>query len=141
MKLTTCNEYFADWPIEEVFDYAADLGYEAVEIAPFTLADSVEDIPASRRAQIRAAAESAGVEIARPALALGQPRRAVYHPPRPSHLPAHLCVLQGASPILRRPRRPSDDHRLAHAAQRAGRDGITKSAGTACAGRLKAAWS
>ena len=36
MKLTTCNEYFTDWPIEEVFDYAADLGYEAVEIAPFT---------------------------------------------------------------------------------------------------------
>ena len=64
MKLTTCNEYFTDWPIEEVFDYAADLGYAAVEIAPFTLADSVEDIPASRRAQIRAAAERAGVEIA-----------------------------------------------------------------------------
>ena len=62
MKFTTCNEYFTDWPIEEVFDYAADLGYEAVEIAPFTLADSVEDIPASRRAQIRAAAERAGVE-------------------------------------------------------------------------------
>ena len=59
MKLTTCNEYFTDWPIEEVFDYAADLGYAAVEIAPFTLADSVEDIPASRRAQIRAAAERA----------------------------------------------------------------------------------
>ena len=64
MKLTTCNEYFTDWPIEEVFDYAADLGYAAVEIAPFTLADSVKDIPASRRAQIRAAAERAGVEIA-----------------------------------------------------------------------------
>ena len=73
MKLTTCNEYFTDWPIEEVFDYAADLGYAAVEIAPFTLADSVEDIPASRRAQIRAAAESAGVENRRPTLALGQP--------------------------------------------------------------------
>lgn len=64
MKLTTCNEYFTDWPIEEVFDYAADLGYEAVEIAPFTLSDSVADIPASRRTQIRAAAERAGVEIA-----------------------------------------------------------------------------
>ena len=64
MKFTTCNEYFTDWPIEKVFDYAADLGYAAVEIAPFTLADSVEDIPASRRAQIRAAAERASVEIA-----------------------------------------------------------------------------
>ena len=116
MKLTTCNEYFTDWPIEEVFDYAADLGYEAVEIAPFTLADSVEDIPASRRAQIRAAAATRWRRNRGPALAFGQPRRAIHHPSRPGHLPAHPRVLQGASPILRRPRRPSDDYRLAHAA-------------------------
>ena len=126
MKLTTCNEYFTDWPIEEVFDYAADLGYEAVEIAPFTLADSVEDIPASRRAQIRTAAERAGVEIAGLHWLLASPRRAVHHSSRSSHLPAHLRVLQGAGPILRRPRRPSDDHRLAYAAQRAGGMGLPR---------------
>ena len=63
MKFATCNEYFENTPIEEVFNYAAELGYEGVEIAPFTLAPSVEDIPASRRAEIRAAAEKAGVEI------------------------------------------------------------------------------
>jgi len=34
-----------------------------VEIAPFTLADSVEDISAARRGRIRQAAEQAGVEI------------------------------------------------------------------------------
>ena len=41
MKIAICNEMFEDWKIEDVFAYAAELGYEAVEIAPFTLADSV----------------------------------------------------------------------------------------------------
>jgi len=63
MKFATCNEYFENWPIEDVFNYAADLGYDGVEIAPFTLASSVKDISASRRDEIRAAAEKAGVEI------------------------------------------------------------------------------
>jgi len=63
MKFGTCNEYFDGWQIEDVFNYAADIGYEGVEIAPFTLADSVDDIPEARRQQIRAAAESAGVDI------------------------------------------------------------------------------
>jgi sugar phosphate isomerase/epimerase len=63
MKFATCNEYFEGWKIEEVFHYAAGLGYQGVEIAPFTLAPSVEEIGASRRGEIRRAAESAGVEI------------------------------------------------------------------------------
>jgi sugar phosphate isomerase/epimerase len=63
MKFGTCNEYFEGWTIEDVFDYAGTVGYDGVEIAPFTLADSVDDIPASRRNEIRAAAEKAGVEI------------------------------------------------------------------------------
>ena len=54
MKFATCNEYFESIPIEDVFNYAADLGYEGVEIAPFTLAPSVEDISAVRRDEIRA---------------------------------------------------------------------------------------
>ena len=48
MKIAICNEMFEDWKIEDVFTYAAELGYEAVEIAPFTLADSVLDISESR---------------------------------------------------------------------------------------------
>ena len=63
MKFGTCNEYFEGWAIEEVFDYAAEVGYDGVEISPFTLADSVDDIPDRRRREIRAAALSAGVEI------------------------------------------------------------------------------
>ena len=44
MKLAICNEMFEDWKIEDVFAYTAGLGYDAVEIAPFTLAESVVDI-------------------------------------------------------------------------------------------------
>ena len=64
MKIAICNEMFEDWKIEDVFTYTADLGYEAVEIAPFTLADSVLDISESERTRIRKAAESAKIEIA-----------------------------------------------------------------------------
>ena len=63
MKLGTCNEYFENWPIEDVFNYAAEIGYDGVEIAPFTLASTVEDISAARRSEIRRAAERAAVEI------------------------------------------------------------------------------
>jgi sugar phosphate isomerase/epimerase len=63
MKIAICNELFQGWPIEKVFEYAAQLGYDGVEIAPFTLADSVTEISPTRRKAIRRAAESNGVEI------------------------------------------------------------------------------
>lgn len=63
MKLAVCNEFFVDWKIEKVFDYAASIGCQGVEIAPFTLADSVRRISAARRRNIRKAADKAGVEI------------------------------------------------------------------------------
>jgi sugar phosphate isomerase/epimerase len=63
MNIAICNELFQGWPIERVFDYAAQLGYDGVEIAPFTLADSVTEITPSRRKAIRRAAEQSGVEI------------------------------------------------------------------------------
>ena len=63
MKFGTCNEYFQDWPLEQVFDYAAAIGYDGVEIAPFTIAPSVEEIGTGRRREIRDAAAASGVEI------------------------------------------------------------------------------
>jgi sugar phosphate isomerase/epimerase len=56
MKFAVCNEIFQGWNIEDTFAYAAKLGYDAVEIAPFTLANSVTHIPASERQRIREAA-------------------------------------------------------------------------------------
>lgn len=64
MKLAICNEMFEDWKIEDVFSYAGELGYHAVEIAPFTLADSVLDISESERTRIRKAAADAKIKIA-----------------------------------------------------------------------------
>lgn len=63
MKISICNELFQGWPIERVFDYAAQLGYDGVEIAPYTLAESVTEISQSRRKAIRRAAENSGMEI------------------------------------------------------------------------------
>ncbi|MCZ6679803.1 MAG: sugar phosphate isomerase/epimerase [Candidatus Poribacteria bacterium] len=64
MKLAICNEMFENWKIEDVFAYAAKLGYDAVEIAPFTLAESVLEISQTERNRIRKAAEAAKIEIA-----------------------------------------------------------------------------
>jgi sugar phosphate isomerase/epimerase len=63
MKISICNELFHDWPIERTFEYAAQLGYDGVEIAPYTLADSVTEISLLRRKAIRRAAEKSGIEI------------------------------------------------------------------------------
>ena len=63
MRFSICNELFEGWAIEDVFRTAGELEYDGVEIAPFTLADSVEDIPGSRRKEIVRAAASEGVEI------------------------------------------------------------------------------
>lgn len=63
MRFATCNEPWKDTPIEEVFRIAARLGFEGVEIAPFTLAERVEAIPAARRREILQAARDAGVQI------------------------------------------------------------------------------
>src|SRR4030042_3381243 len=63
IKISICNELFQGGPIEKVFGYAAQLGYDGVEIAPYTLADSVTEISPRRRKAIRQAAEEKGIEI------------------------------------------------------------------------------
>jgi sugar phosphate isomerase/epimerase len=53
MKFAICNEIFQGWNIEDTLAHAAKIGYAGLEIAPFTLADSVNDISASERQRIR----------------------------------------------------------------------------------------
>jgi sugar phosphate isomerase/epimerase len=64
VKFAICNEIFQNWKLEKVFAYAAKLGYDAVEIAPFTLANSVSDVSVSERQRIREEAKQAGIDIA-----------------------------------------------------------------------------
>jgi sugar phosphate isomerase/epimerase len=63
MRFATCNEPWRDVPIEAVFRKAAEIGYAGVEIAPFTIADDVREISASRRREIARAADEAGIAI------------------------------------------------------------------------------
>ncbi len=63
MKFAICNETFVDRPLDEGFAFAAECGYRGIELAPFTVARYVTDITPGRRAELRVAAEKAGVEI------------------------------------------------------------------------------
>ncbi|MBD3183715.1 TIM barrel protein [Candidatus Poribacteria bacterium] len=63
MKFSICNEMFENWNWEDVFEYAGDLGYDGVEVAHFTLCDSVSEVSKTRREQLRIAADDAGVDI------------------------------------------------------------------------------
>ncbi len=63
MKFAICNEIFRDWPADRIFSYAKSAGYDAVEIAPFTIARNVNDISAVERGAIRDLAHKAGIEI------------------------------------------------------------------------------
>ena len=62
-RFAICNETFGDWPFEKAFALAAECGYEGIEVAPFTVANDVTDISATRRSEIRRQASAAGVEI------------------------------------------------------------------------------
>ena len=64
MKFAICNEIFQGWEIEAVLAHAAQAGYQAVELAPFTLANSVCDISPGDRGRIRDAAARQGIQIA-----------------------------------------------------------------------------
>lgn len=63
MKFGICNEIFEGWDINRVFNYAAQIGYDFVEIAPFTLAPSVTELSGLQRVTIRESAARAGVGI------------------------------------------------------------------------------
>jgi sugar phosphate isomerase/epimerase len=63
MKFAICNEIYQDWRLEDALAHAAKTGYDAVEIAPFTLAKSVTDISATARHSIRDMAAKAGIAI------------------------------------------------------------------------------
>jgi sugar phosphate isomerase/epimerase len=64
MQFAVCNEIFQGWKLADTLACAARLGYDAVEIAPFTLANSVTDISAGERQAVREAAARNKIAIA-----------------------------------------------------------------------------
>lgn len=63
MKFAICNEIFQGWKIEDACTFAARVGYDAIEIAPFTLANQVTDLTSADRVRVRDAATRAGIAI------------------------------------------------------------------------------
>ncbi len=63
MKFAICNETFVDWEWERMLECIARLGYDGVEVAPFTLADRASEISDQRRRDLRNAALRAGVPV------------------------------------------------------------------------------
>jgi sugar phosphate isomerase/epimerase len=64
VRFAICNEIFQGWKLEDAFAFAAKAGYGAVEIAPFTIANSVTDVSADERQRTQQTAARNGIEIA-----------------------------------------------------------------------------
>lgn len=63
MKIALCNEVLRELEFSEQCSYAAALGYDGLELAPFTLAENPHLMSGSERARIRKLAADAGLEI------------------------------------------------------------------------------
>jgi D-psicose/D-tagatose/L-ribulose 3-epimerase len=63
MKFSLCNEVLAGLPLERQCEYAAQLGYDGLEVAPFTLADEPDAIDAATASRIRHTVESFGLVV------------------------------------------------------------------------------
>ena len=63
MRIALCNEVLGDMALERQCEYAAALGYDGLEIAPFTLSTSPEKISAADAAKIRATVEASGLVV------------------------------------------------------------------------------
>lgn len=57
MQFAICNEIFKDWEWEKICQFIASLGYEGVEIAPFTFAEDIRELEESELRTIRKIAE------------------------------------------------------------------------------------
>lgn len=63
MKFTLCNEVLSDLSFEQQCRWAAEMGYDGLEVAPYTLADDPAKLSDSELAGYRQLAESAGIRI------------------------------------------------------------------------------
>lgn len=64
MKYTLCNEVIREMSFAEQCEFCAALGYDGIELAPFTLGDEPHLMTVGQRTEVRRTAEAAGLEIA-----------------------------------------------------------------------------
>ena len=63
MRISLCNEVIAGVPFAAQCDLAARLGYDGLELAPFTLSNEPHLLPPGERRSLRKAASDAGLAI------------------------------------------------------------------------------
>lgn len=63
MRIALCNEVLAPLPFARQCEVAAALGYQGLEVAPFTLGDAPHQLSAAERAGLRRAAQDAGIAV------------------------------------------------------------------------------
>lgn len=63
MRIALCNEVLRDLRFDRQCDLAARLGYDGLEVAPFTLGETPHRLAASARRRLRRQAEDAGIGV------------------------------------------------------------------------------
>ncbi len=62
IKLGICNELFENWTFERVCQTVKQIGYDGLEIAPFTLAAKITDVSPARRRELKSIVEDSGLQ-------------------------------------------------------------------------------
>ena len=63
MRFAICNELFTPWPHQQICAFVHSLGYEGLEIAPFTLASSIGEVTQQQRKSLRQIATDNNIQI------------------------------------------------------------------------------
>lgn len=63
MRYAICNETFEGWDHARTCRLVAGLGYQGLELAPYTLAPRITDVPIGQRDTLRHQAEESGLSI------------------------------------------------------------------------------
>ncbi len=64
MKFAICQELFEGWDWGRQCDFAAEVGYAGMEVAPFAIASDVHAVDGEMLAGLRGRAEASGLQIA-----------------------------------------------------------------------------
>lgn len=63
MKFAICNETYQGWSLEDTCAHAAEIGYEGLELAPFTLAEDPSSLTEQDAERIGRTVRQAGLEV------------------------------------------------------------------------------
>jgi sugar phosphate isomerase/epimerase len=63
MRYAICNETFAGWDHPSICKVVSHLGYQGLELAPFTLADRITEVSAERRRELKQQANDHGLQL------------------------------------------------------------------------------